>query len=77
MLALTRRAEAALLEATIDQGFSASLSVAVVEPGRVRVSGDVATAERRAQAEAIVRKVKGVEAVENAVRVVPSRRPGA
>jgi cytidylate kinase len=77
MLALTRRAEAALLEATIDQGFSASLSVAVVEPGRVRVSGDVETAERRAQAEAILRKVKGVEAVENAVRVIPSRRPGA
>ena len=77
MLALTRRAEAALLEATVDQSFSASLSVAVVEPGRVRVSGDVETADRKLQAEAILRAVKGVEAVENAIRVAPSRRVGA
>jgi len=74
MLALARRAEAALLEATVGQGVSASLSVAVVAPGTVRVSGDVESADRKAQAEAILRSVKGVEAIENAIRVVPPRR---
>ena len=69
MLALARRAEAALLEATVSQGFSASLSVAVTEPGTVRVSGDVDTPERRAEAEKILRDVSGVDTVENAIRV--------
>ena len=76
MLALARRAEAALLEATVSQGFSASLSVAVVEPGIVRVSGDVETPERSAEAEKILRDVKGVESVENAIRVTPRRGAG-
>jgi cytidylate kinase len=76
MLALARRAEAALLEATVSQGFSASLSVAVVEPGTVRVSGDVETTERRAEAEKILRDVKGVESVENAIRVILRRGTG-
>ncbi|MBP2671371.1 MAG: bon domain protein, partial [candidate division NC10 bacterium] len=70
MLALARRAEAALLEATVSQGFSASLSVAVTEPGTVRVSGDVDTPERRAEAEKILRDVSGVDTVENAIRVI-------
>jgi osmotically-inducible protein OsmY len=74
LLALTRRAEAALLEASVGQGFSASLSVAAVEPGVVRVSGDVETSERRDEAERIVRGVKGVASVENAIRVLPRRR---
>ena len=75
MLALARRAEAALLEASVSQGFSASLFVAVVEPGTVRVSGDVETPERRAEAEKILRDVKGVESVENAIRVLLRRGP--
>lgn len=74
MLALARRAEAALLEATVGPGFSASLSVAVVEPGMVRVSGDVETPERRAQAENLLRAVKGVENIENTIRVIPPHR---
>ena len=70
MLALARRAEAALMEATGAQRFVSSLSVSVVAPGTVRVSGDVETAETKATAETILRAVKGVEAIENAIRVV-------
>ena len=77
MLALARRAEAALLEATVNQGFSSSLSVAVVSPGTVRVSGDVERPERKAEAESILSGVKGVESVENAIRVMPRRRTAA
>lgn len=77
MLAVTRRAEAALLEASVGQGFSASLSVAAVAPGVVRVSGEVEAPERRTAAENILRGVKGVESVENAIRVALRRRPGA
>ncbi len=77
MLALTRRAEAALLEASVGQAFSASLSVTAVEPGVVRVTGEVDTPGRRSEAERILRNVKGVEAVENAVRVAPQRSVSA
>ena len=70
MLALARRAEAALMEATGVPRFVSSLSVTVVEPGTVRVSGDVEAAETKATAETILRAVKGVEAIENAIRVV-------
>jgi cytidylate kinase len=70
-LALASRAEAALIEATFGQGFVAALSVSVVDPGRVRVSGNVETEARRAEAERVLRSVKGVMAVENAIQVVP------
>jgi cytidylate kinase len=76
MMALARRAEAALIEATVNQSFSASLSVAVVSPGAVRVSGEVDTPERSVKAESILRGVKGVDMVENAIRVIPRPRTG-
>ena len=69
--ALASRAEAALIEATFGQGFVAALSVSVVEPGTVRVSGNVETEARRAEAERVLRSVKGVIVVENAIQVVP------
>ncbi len=71
MLALARRAEAALLEAAAGQGLAALLSVTVVEPGKVRVSGTVETQGRKIEAENILRAVKGVEAIENAIQVAP------
>jgi hypothetical protein len=77
MLALTRRAEAALLEVSVGQGFSASLSVTAVGPGVVRVSGEVETPARRAEAESILKGVKGVDSVENAIRVASPRHGGA
>jgi len=70
-MALASRAEAALSEATFGHGFVASLSVAVVEPGKVRVSGNVETEANKAEAENVLRSVKGVESVENAIQVVP------
>jgi cytidylate kinase len=70
-MALASRAEAALVEATFGHGFAPSLSVSVVEPGRVRVSGNVETAARKIEAENVLRAVKGVVAVENAIQVVP------
>jgi BON domain len=77
MLAVARRAEAALMEATDIQGCFSSLSVAVVAPGTVRVSGNVDTEGNRAAADTILRAVKGVEAVENVIQVVPRQRLGA
>jgi cytidylate kinase len=70
-MALASRAEAALVEATFGHGFAPSLSVSVVEPGKVRVSGNVETATRKVEAENVLRSVKGVEAVDNAIQVVP------
>lgn len=75
-LALASRAEAALNEATIEHRFAASLAVAVVAPGTVRVSGRVETGAQRSNAETVLRAVKGVEAVENAIEVVPAFRTG-
>lgn len=71
MLALASRAEAALSEATLGYGFATSLSVSVAEPGQIRVSGNVETEANKAQAERVLRSVKGVDAVENAIQVVP------
>ena len=70
-MALTSRAEAALIEATFGHGLVTSLSVSVVEPGKVRVSGNVETEGRKVEAETVLRSVKGVESVENAIQVVP------
>jgi osmotically-inducible protein OsmY len=71
MMALASRAEAALVVATFGHGFASSLSVSVVEPGKLRVSGNVETEGRKAEAEKVLRSVKGVESVENAIQVIP------
>ncbi len=76
MLALARRAEAALTEATAGQEFASVLSVTVVEPGTVRVSGNVDMEKTRSAVEAVLRAVKGVETVENMIQVAPPRRTG-
>ncbi len=70
-LALTTRTEAALIEASFGQGFISSLTVSVVAPGTVRISGEVDTVERKAHAERAVKAVRGVAAVDNAIHVVP------
>jgi hypothetical protein len=69
-MALTSRAEAALIEATFGHEFVTALSVAVVAPGKVQVRGTVDTEARKVEAERVLRAVKGVEAVENAIQVV-------
>jgi cytidylate kinase len=66
MMGLARRAQAALIEA----GFSsAALSVTVVEPGKVRVTGAVVAESTRAKAEKILKGVKGVESIETQLKV--------
>jgi cytidylate kinase len=77
MLALTCRAEATLMEATGTQGFVSRLSVAAVAPGKVQVSGNVDTEARKNEAERVLRAVKGVESIENVIRVIPRQPPGA
>ena len=69
-MALTSRAEAALVEAGFGRGLYTSLAVGVVGPQKVRVSGNVDVPERKARAETVLRSVKGVESVENAIQVV-------
>jgi osmotically-inducible protein OsmY len=71
MMALASRAEAALIAATFGHGFAPSLSVSVVEPGKVHVSGNVETEGKKAEAEKVLRSVKGVKSVENAIQVIP------
>jgi len=70
-MALASRAEAALSEATLGHGFAVSLSVSVTEPGKIRVSGNVETEANKAQAENVLRSVKGVDSVENVIQVLP------
>jgi len=70
-MALTSRAEAALVEASLGHGAYSSLAVAVLVPGRVRVSGSVDSADKKAKAEQLLKTVKGVESVENAIQVAP------
>ena len=66
MMGLARRAEAALIEA----GFSPpSLSVSVLDPGKIKVSGIVATESTRTKTEEILKGVKGIESIDNQVRV--------
>jgi cytidylate kinase len=69
-MALTSRAEAALVEAGFGRGLYTSLAVGVVGPQKVRVSGNVDVPERKARAETVLRSVKGVASVENAIQVV-------
>jgi osmotically-inducible protein OsmY len=59
----------ALIEATFGHEFVTSLSVSVVAPRKIQVRGTVGTEARRAEAEQVLRAVKGVDAVENLIEV--------
>ena len=66
MMGLARRAEAALIEA----GFpSASLSVAVVEPGKIRVTGAVEGESTKTRVEKVLKGLKGFESIDNQLAV--------
>jgi len=68
MMGLARRAEAALIEA----GFaSTSLSVSVSKPGRIRLMGTTFAQSSKTKAEEVLKRVKGVESVDNEVKVIP------
>lgn len=69
IMALTRRSEAALIEA----GFSmTSLSLSALKPGALRLDGFAHTESEAAKAADVLRGVRGVESVDNQVRVVPA-----
>ncbi len=70
ILGLSNRVEAALIEAGVSSGGPSSVAAAVVEPGRVRLSGQVDTEGRRPDAERVLRAVRGVDAVENEIQVI-------
>jgi cytidylate kinase len=75
MMGLTHRAEAALIEAGLTYGpAGAYVSVIVEEPGRVRLLGVVDDKTTKTRAEKIVKDVKGVESIENQIRVGPADR---
>ncbi len=69
MMALARRAEAALVEA----GFSlTSLSLSVSRPGALRLDGLAESQSEAAKAVDVLRGVRGVESVDNEIRIMPS-----
>jgi cytidylate kinase len=75
VMGLVNRAEAALIEAGLTYGpAGAYVSVVVEEPGRVRLLGVVDDKTSKTRAEKIVKNVKGVESIDNQIRVAPADR---
>ena len=72
--ALASRAEAAIMEARISFGINTTVFVSVDEPGMVKLSGFVYDEDMRASVEDIVKNVKGVDGIENEIRVLPPER---
>jgi cytidylate kinase len=66
MMGLARRAEAALIEG----GFSHGPSVSVLEPGQVRLTGVVSAQMNKARVEEILKKVRGVQSIDDQIQVV-------
>lgn len=73
-LALAHRAEAALIESGVSYGQATSVSVSVEEPGRVRLSGVVEDEKSKIRAEEVLKTVKGVNSIDNKIRVHPADR---
>lgn len=73
-MGLTKRAEAALIEADLIYGPKTSISVSAIEHGKIRLSGYVETEEMKTRAEKALKLVKGVESIENRILLLPPRR---
>jgi cytidylate kinase len=69
VMALTHRAEAALMEAGLLASHSVTLSVSVPEPGRIELTGAVHDRTMRERAEQVLKGIKGVVSVDNKVKV--------
>ena len=67
MMSLARRADAALIEAGLP---SSSLSVSVLELGKVLLTGTVLSDSTATKAEEALKKVRGIESVDNQIRIV-------
>jgi len=73
-LALAGRVEAAITEAGLSYGPGTSVMAAVEKPGKVRLTGLVEDEQSKKRAEEVVKKVKGVTAIDNQIRIRPSDR---
>lgn len=73
-LALRHRVEAAIEEAGLSYGPETTVTVAVPEPGKVHLSGRVGDEAIKRRAAEVAKRVQGVEAVEDAIRAIPSDR---
>jgi cytidylate kinase len=69
MMALARRAEAALMEAGLSLSQSVTLSISVPAPGRIELTGAVDNRATRERAEQVLKGITGVVSVDNKVRV--------
>jgi cytidylate kinase len=69
MMALARRAEAALMQAGLSLSHSVTLSVSVLAPGRIELTGAVQDGAMRERAEQVLKGIKGVVSVDNKVIV--------
>ena len=69
--ALASRAEAAVMEAGLSYGINTTVFVSVEQPGIVKLSGFVYNDEVKSDIEDILKGVKGVEGIENDIRIVP------
>jgi cytidylate kinase len=74
MMGLARRAEAALIEAGLTYGPTTSIAVSVVEPGKIRLSGLAENQATKTRAENLLKALRGVESIENQIRVTPADR---
>jgi hypothetical protein len=70
-MALRSRAEAAIIEAGLSTGRLTVVFVSVPEPGVLQLTGVVRDEGTRDLAEVVVKKVYGVNAVENRITVIP------
>ena len=65
MMGLARRAEAALIEAGLKHG----PSISVLEPGKIQLTGFVTEELTKTKAEEILRRVKGIQSIDNQIQV--------
>jgi cytidylate kinase len=70
-LSLRSKVEAAIIEAGLSTGKLTAVFVSAPEPGVVQLTGVVRDGETRDLAEVVVKKVEGVDAVENRITVIP------
>ena len=74
MMGLARRAEAALLEAEL--GYPSNLvSISVLEPGKIRLTGFLEPKWDKERVERILKGVKGLQSIDNQTRIRPAMPP--
>lgn len=70
MKGLSKRIDAALIEAGLVHSKAVSISVSILEPGKIRLTGYAAGKSNKRKVEEVLKKISGIESIDDQIHII-------